>query len=84
MIDSPGMMRAFPAEGGGVGGTSVKDSRLVAVRERARGNPNRFYAMASERSAFVGPNSSSNACRSATSRSAIVTSWPRSSSEVTP
>ena len=32
----------------------------------------------------TGPNTSANACRSATSTSAMATGWPRSTSEVTP
>ena len=52
----------------------------VAPQERRR-EP---QTVASGRRAFVAPNTSSNACRSATSTSSIVTGRPRSTSEVTP
>jgi Domain of unknown function (DUF4166) len=42
------------------------------------------YAVVSGWRALVEPKTSSNACRNATSTSAIVTRWPRSTSEVTP
>ena len=85
MISSPDMRCAFPAEGGGVGGTGIENSRFRIGGERAtRRRREVRQAAASGMSARVGPNSSSNAWRSAISTSAMVTSWPRSTSEVTP
>ena len=69
------------ARSGATSPASSKWRRSARRRELAlRAGFSRFR----QAGACAGPNTSSNACCSATSTSAIVTGWPRSTSEVTP
>src|SRR3981081_4294157 len=71
----------------GFGGLALAPSlRRRQARRRAaeRCGLNKHQTVASGRRALAEPNTSSNACRSAISTSAMVTGWPRSTRRVTP
>src|SRR6266700_3344133 len=62
---------------------ATKSTRLVGLR-RSLASLSRAKSDASCRCGVAGPNTCSNACRSAMSTSSMVTRWPRSTRLVTP